>query len=116
MESILYVKYTEIMVRRMIVCVIEAIQHTYTFYDYSVCNCQNITHVVELFNNSLCKDALRIATYRLEYSMSSYSDSIISYSLQEGRMVPYSNVSSCKQYPMNKECSLSCVVGLPPDS
>ena len=104
------------MVRRMIVCVIEAIQHTYTFYDYSVCNCQNITHVVELFNNSLCKDALRIATYRLEYSMSSYSDSIISYSLQEGRMLLYSNVSSCKQYPMNKECSLSCVVGLPPDS
>ena len=115
MESILYVKYTEIMVRRMMVCVIEAIQHSYTFYDYSVCNCQNITHVVELFNGSLCKDASRIAMYRLEYSMNSYSDSTITYSLQEGRMVLYSNVSSCEQYPLNTDCLLSCVMGLPPE-
>ena len=115
MGSILCAKYTGTMVRRMTGCVIEAIQHTYTFYDYSVCNCQNITHVVELFNGSLCKDALRIATYRLEYSMNSYSDSVISYSLQEGRMVLHSNVSSCEQYPLNTECSLSCGLCLPPD-
>ena len=87
--------------------VIESIRHTYVFYDYSVCDCQNVTHVVELFNSYLCEDSFRIATYQLEYFMHNYSDSVISYSFQEGRMVLHSNMSSCEQYPLDTEFSFS---------
>ena len=95
---------------------IEAIRHTYSFFDYSVCNCQNITHVIELFSGPTCGDALRIATYQLEYSIHNYVDSVISYSFQEGWMVLHSNVSGCEEYPLDTECAFSFRLSILSDS